>query len=72
MRSLNETLDQLFEHAQGCGLPAGEPVPLFSALGKVLAHEITSPVDVPAYDNSQMDGYAGIAVEIITPWLLWR
>ena len=64
MRSLNETLDQLFEHAQGCGLPAGEPVPLFSALGKVLAHEITSPVDVPAYDNSQMDGYAGIAVEM--------
>ncbi len=64
MRSLNDTLGQLLEHAEGCGLPAGESVPLFSALGKVLAHPVHSPIDVPAYDNSQMDGYAGVAVEM--------
>jgi molybdopterin molybdotransferase len=64
MKTLDQTLAQLLEHANGCGLPAGEPVPLFSALGKVLAQDIHSPIDVPAYDNSQMDGYAGIAVEM--------
>jgi len=64
MRSLNDTLGQLLEHAEGCGLPAGESVPLFSALGKVLAHPVHSPIDVPAYDNSQMDGYAGVALEM--------
>jgi molybdopterin molybdotransferase len=64
MRSLNDTLAQLLEHAEGCGLPAGESVPLYSALGKVLAHAVHSPLDVPAYDNSQMDGYAGVAVEM--------
>lgn len=64
MKSLDQTLAQLLEHAQGCGLPAGEPVPLFAALGKVLAQDIHSPIDVPAYNNSQMDGYAGVAVEM--------
>jgi molybdopterin molybdotransferase len=64
MKSLDQTLEHLLEHAHGCGLPAGEPVPLFAALGKVLAQDIHSPIDVPAYDNSQMDGYAGIAVEM--------
>ncbi len=64
MKTLDQALHQLLEHAHGCGLPSGEPVPLFSALGKVLAQDIHSPIDVPAYDNSQMDGYAGISVEM--------
>jgi len=29
-----------------------------SALGRVLARDISSPIDVPAHDNSAMDGYA--------------
>jgi len=28
------------------------------ALGRVLAHTLTAPIDVPAFDNSAMDGYA--------------
>ena len=39
-------------------LHAPEYVALRSALGRVLAEPITSPIDVPAYDNSAMDGYA--------------
>jgi molybdopterin molybdotransferase len=35
-----------------------ETVPLREALGRVLAHDLSSPIDVPAYDNSAMDGYA--------------
>jgi len=33
-------------------------VPLEDALGGVLAEALHSPIDVPGYDNSQMDGYA--------------
>ena len=35
-----------------------ETVPLLSALDRVLALDIISPISVPAHDNSAMDGYA--------------
>ena len=35
-----------------------EMLALRSALGRVLARDIVSPIDVPAHDNSAMDGYA--------------
>jgi len=37
---------------------AVESVALRSALGRVLARNVVSPMDVPAHDNSAMDGYA--------------
>jgi molybdopterin molybdotransferase len=37
---------------------AVESIALRSALGRVLASDIVSPIDVPAHDNSAMDGYA--------------
>jgi molybdopterin molybdotransferase len=37
---------------------AVESVALRSALGRVLARDIVTPIDVPAHDNSAMDGYA--------------
>ncbi|OWW21328.1 gephyrin-like molybdotransferase Glp [Noviherbaspirillum denitrificans] len=37
---------------------AVEMVALRSALGRVLARDIISPIDVPQHDNSAMDGYA--------------
>jgi len=37
---------------------AVEHVPLHDALDRVLAADIVSPSDVPAHDNSAMDGYA--------------
>jgi molybdopterin molybdotransferase len=33
-------------------------VPLMESLGRVLADDVISPVDVPPHDNSAMDGYA--------------
>jgi molybdopterin molybdotransferase len=33
-------------------------VPVRSALGRVLAEDVLSPVDVPAHRNSAMDGWA--------------
>ncbi|KMZ12550.1 Molybdopterin biosynthesis protein MoeA [Candidatus Burkholderia humilis] len=42
-----------------------ERVNLFDALGRVLVEDVISPIDVPAFDNSAMDGYAfsGAALE---------
>jgi molybdopterin molybdotransferase len=37
---------------------AVEKVAIRSALNRVLAQDITSPINVPAHDNSAMDGYA--------------
>jgi molybdopterin molybdotransferase len=45
--------------AQMVPLPThDEEVPLMQALDRVLAHAVVSPIDVPAHDNSAMDGYA--------------
>ena len=41
-----------------------ERVALTAALGRVLAEEIRSPRDIPAFDNSAMDGYAVRAADI--------
>ena len=35
-----------------------ETLPVREALGRVLADDIVSPINVPAHDNSAMDGYA--------------
>lgn len=39
-------------------LSATEVLPLRAALGRTLAADIISDIDVPAHDNSAMDGYA--------------
>ena len=39
-------------------LREAESVALTAALGRVLAEDVVSPIDVPAHDNSAMDGYA--------------
>jgi len=41
-----------------------ERVPLVEALGRVLAERVTSPITIPAWDNSAMDGYAVRAADI--------
>jgi putative molybdopterin biosynthesis protein len=38
-----------------------ETVPLDAALGRVLAEDIVSPVDVPSFDRSNFDGFAVVA-----------
>ncbi len=37
---------------------AVEPLPIRAALGRVLAHDVVSAINVPSHDNSAMDGYA--------------
>ena len=40
-------------------------LPLFEALGRVLAADVISPFDVPPHDNSAMDGYAFAGAELV-------
>lgn len=42
-----------------------ESLPLRSSLGRVLARDIASTIDVPASDNSAMDGYALRGAELM-------
>ena len=42
-----------------------ERVPLFEALGRVLAADIVSPISVPPHDNSAMDGFAFDGAQLV-------
>ena len=42
-----------------------ERVPLFEALGRVLAEDIVSPISVPPHDNSAMDGFAFDGTQLV-------
>ena len=53
-------VDKAIEAIKAC-LPAlseTESVPVRSALGRVLAEDVVPQINVPAHDNSAMDGYA--------------
>ena len=54
------SVDEANEHIRGLINPVTEwhEVELRQALDRVLAQDVISPIDVPAHDNSAMDGYA--------------
>ena len=54
------TAQQALDHLLSYAIPVedGESVPMQAALGRVLAENVNSLVDVPPLDNTSMDGYA--------------
>ncbi len=56
LRSLDEALAELLAAVQP--LADMETVSTFDADRRVLVQDLVSPLDVPGFDNSQMDGYA--------------
>jgi len=56
MKTTQEALEHLLSKASI--VDRVETLPTQEALGRVLAHDILSQVDVPPMDNTQMDGYA--------------
>jgi molybdopterin molybdotransferase len=60
------TFEQASAHIDQCIAPLQsiEQVPLHQALDRVLAQEVRSPINVPPYDNSAMDGYAIVGADI--------
>ena len=53
---LDTALAQMLE--QISPLRESESVPLLQAFGRITAGDVVSPLDVPGFDNSAMDGYA--------------
>jgi molybdopterin molybdotransferase len=45
---------------------ATETVPLAEALGRVTVDDVLSPVDLPLFRNSQMDGFAVISADLVS------
>jgi molybdopterin molybdotransferase/putative molybdopterin biosynthesis protein len=55
--SAEEARARLAQHVDLAPLPA-ERIALAASLGRVLAHDVISPIDVPPFDRSNVDGFA--------------
>ena len=62
--SLDDALARLVAAANEHALRETEAVPTFEALGRVLAADVLSGLDVPPADNTSMDGYALRAADV--------
>ena len=65
MLTAQQALDHLLSNAQV--VHESERVPMQAALGRVLAEDVHSLVDVPPLDNTSMDGYAVRTADTATP-----
>jgi molybdopterin molybdotransferase len=63
------TLDEALARLFGALGPvrATEEMSTFDALGRVLAADVSSTLDVPPADNTSMDGYAMRAADVPAP-----
>ena len=59
---VEEAIEQLL--AQAPPPPSTEVIALAQALGRVVAEDVFSPLDLPGWDNSAMDGYALRAFDV--------
>jgi molybdopterin molybdotransferase len=64
---LDEALNRLLGAVQPLPATEAESVDTFDALGRVLAEDLRSLLDVPPADNSAMDGYAVRAADVPVP-----
>jgi molybdopterin molybdotransferase len=61
MVSVARALEVVLENARPLG---DESVPLATALGRVLAQDVLSDVEMPPFDRAAMDGYALVAADL--------
>jgi len=64
MLTLDEALARLVDGTRAHAITATESVSTFDALGRVLAEDVRSALDVPPADNTSMDGYALRAADV--------
>ena len=62
--SVNQVNAFLAELVQPVSADESQDVYLFDALGRVLAQDVVSPINVPAHNNSAMDGFAFDAAQL--------
>ena len=67
MLTLDEALARLLEAVEPLPATEVERVSTFDALGRVLARNVASMIDVPPADNTSMDGYALRAADVREP-----
>src|SRR5436190_11225522 len=72
MLSLDEAIERLLAQVGAPAPERAETVSTFDALGRVLAEDVRSLIDVPPADNSEMDGYALRAAEVAAPGTVLR
>jgi molybdopterin molybdotransferase len=65
--SLDDALQRLLQGATRHAIRESESVDTFDALGRVLADDVRSALDVPPADNTSMDGYALRVADIGAP-----
>lgn len=65
LQSLDDALARLLGSVQPLG--AVDVLPTMDALGRVLAADVVSQLDVPPADNTAMDGYALLAADVARP-----
>jgi putative molybdopterin biosynthesis protein len=61
--SAEEAQARFARHIDLTSMPA-ETVALASALGRVLAHDVSAPIDVPPFDRANVDGFALRAADV--------
>ncbi len=61
--SAEEARARFLRHLDLTPLPA-ESVSLAAALGRVLAHDVMAPIDVPPFDRANVDGFALRAADV--------
>lgn len=66
LMSLEDAWGQLVAAAAQQRILERETVSTFDALGRVLAVDLVSPLDVPPADNTSMDGYAMRCADVMT------
>jgi len=69
-RAIAALVNDLLDASKTINDPADiETVPLDQAINRILAVDLLSPIDVPAADNSAMDGFAfdGVCLDTKTP-----
>jgi molybdopterin molybdotransferase len=72
MLSLDEAIERLLAQVGAPAPERAETVSTFDALGRVLAEDVRSLIDVPPADNSEMDGYALRAADVPAPGTVLR
>ncbi|NLU82012.1 gephyrin-like molybdotransferase Glp [Rhodococcus sp. HNM0569] len=66
-RSVDDYAEHVATLLAGLFDDAATTVPLDDATGRVTAHPVSSPIDLPIFRNSQMDGYAVDAASVAHP-----
>jgi molybdopterin molybdotransferase len=72
MLSLDDAIERLLAAAPEHAITEREQLATFDALGRVLAEDVTSTLDVPPADNTSMDGYALRAADVSAPGAMLR